>query len=234
VQARSDLATVLGLPGDRIVGVVAPAPLAVPLTALAEPPPLPALLATAQARRPSLAASAAQLQAAASGVEAARAGYYPTLAAQAAYQRSGSALSGSDGVWGDPTRGYTASLQLVLSWNLFEGRRTQAALQRAELGADRVRASTAKTSDTVAQELATARQRVVALSGEAALSAENLDVAEQGLTLARQRLEAGLGTQLEVRDATLKLTQAELSLLQARIDHAVAVADLTRAAGGAL
>ena len=35
-----------------------------------------------------------------------------------------------------------------------------------------------------------------------------------------------------MRDASLKLTQAELSLLEARIDHAVARADLARAAGG--
>jgi outer membrane protein TolC len=67
-----------------------------------------------------------------------------------------------------------------------------------------------------------------------ALSAENLAAAEQGAALARQRLEAGLASQLEVRDASLKLTLAELSLVQARIDHAVAVADLARAAGGAL
>ena len=66
------------------------------------------------------------------------------------------------------------------------------------------------------------------------LNAENLGAAEQGLSLARQRLEAGLASQLEVRDATLKLTQAELSLVQARIDHAVAAADLNRAVGGAL
>ena len=57
-------------------------------------------------------------------------------------------------------------------------------------------------------------------------------MAEQGLALARERLDAGLSTQLELRDASLKLTQAELALVEARIDHAVAIADLARAAGG--
>jgi outer membrane protein len=233
-QARADLATILGQPGDRELAVVPPAPLAVPLGGLVDPPPLPTLLATARTHRPSLAAAEAQLEAARQGVDSARFGYLPTLSAQGSYQRSGSSFGGADGVWGDPTRAYVATAQLLLSWNLFQGRRTEAQLQRAVLGEDRARAGAAKSGDAVAQEIATARQRAVALAGEAVLSAENLGAAEQGLALARQRLEAGLGTQLEVRDATLKLTQAELSLVQARIDHAVAVADLTRAVGGAL
>jgi outer membrane protein TolC len=52
--------------------------------------------------------------------------------------------------------------------------------------------------------------------------------------LAQQRLEAGAATQLEVRDAALKLTQAKLTLVNARIDAIVARADLNRAAGGSL
>jgi outer membrane protein TolC len=75
---------------------------------------------------------------------------------------------------------------------------------------------------------------VVALARQVSLAADNLTASEQSLSLARQRLEAGLASQLEVRDASLKLTQAELSLVQARIDHAVATADLARAVGGAI
>jgi outer membrane protein len=37
-----------------------------------------------------------------------------------------------------------------------------------------------------------------------------------------------------VRDASLKLTQAQLQLVEARVDHAVARADLRRAVGGSL
>jgi outer membrane protein TolC len=75
---------------------------------------------------------------------------------------------------------------------------------------------------------------VAAQARQVALSTDNFAAAEQSLALARQRLEAGLASQLEVRDASLKFTQAELSLVQARIDHAVATADLARAVGGAL
>jgi outer membrane protein TolC len=66
------------------------------------------------------------------------------------------------------------------------------------------------------------------------LSSQNLGLARDALKLATERLEAGLASQLEVRDANLSLAQAELDFVQSRIDHAVAQANLARAVGGAL
>ena len=237
VQARADLALALGLPGDQAVEVVAPATVEGPTRPSGEPPPLEVLMAQARARRPSLAAAQAQIEAADASLSAARFGYWPTLSAQATYQRSGGAAVSSataDGVFADPARAYTATVGLVLSWNLFAGRSTEAGVARAEASSDKVRATAARTIDAVAREVTSGRQTVVALSSQVSLSADNLVAAEQSLALARQRLEAGLASQLEVRDASLKLTQAELSLVQARIDHAVAIADLARAVGGAI
>ena len=51
------------------------------------------------------------------------------------------------------------------------------------------------------------------------------------MRLAQDRFTVGAGTQLEVRDASLKLTQSRLALLNARIDQSVARADLDRAVG---
>lgn len=234
VVARGELARAMGQPGDRTFALVAPAGLEGPALPAGEPPPLEQLLATARRQRPGLAAVAAQLEAADSGLSAARAAYYPTLAAQASYGRSGVEAAGSGGVYGDPSRNYSAYVGLALSWNLFAGRATDAAAARAQAGADRTKATAGRTLDAAAGEVSGARAAVVALTRQVALSAENLAAAEQGLSLARQRLEAGLASQLEVRDAALKLTQAELSLVHARIDHAVAAADLSRAVGGAL
>ena len=121
---------------------------------------------------------------------------------------------------------------MVLAWNLFEGRRTSATVSSAESAARRARASRDRTEQTMVQELADAHATAAARVRQIGLSAENLEVARQALALARERLDAGLATQLELRDASLNLTQAELSLVEARIDHAVALADLARAAGG--
>jgi outer membrane protein TolC len=230
----ADLAVAIGLPGSEVPPVVAPAtvegsPVAPPVL-----PPLDALVQAARSRRPSLAAEAARVEAADAAVRTARAGYLPTLSARASYGRNGQVFSGSDGVFGDPTRQYGASAAVVLSWNLFEGRRTQAGVARAEAQADRARAAATQAGNDVAREVTQARSSAEALARQVGFAAENAATAEQGLALARERLEAGLATQLDVRDASLKLTQAELTLVQARIDHAVAVADLNRAVGGAL
>jgi outer membrane protein TolC len=233
VGARGDLAMALGRPGDRGLSVVAPAALEAPGQGAVEPPPLEALLTTALERRPSLAQAAAQVEAADAGLGAARSGYWPTLAAQASYDRSGRGATGIAGVYDDPTRNHVGYLGVALTWNLFAGRSTEAGVARAEASAERARATAARTRDAVAREVTVARQTLTALAAQVTLSADNLIAAEQSLSLARQRLEAGLASQLEVRDASLKFTQAELSLEQARIDHAVATADLARAVGGA-
>jgi outer membrane protein len=233
-QARSALAQVLGRADPRGVSVVAPASVDGPGLPAGEPPPLDGLLARARATRPAVAAEAARVDVARANVGSAQAGYLPSLSAQASYGRQGAELAGTGGVWADPSRDYQAQAQVVLSWNLFEGRRTFAGVQRASSGLDRARAAEERTVQSVSKEVADAREAVVALARQVTLSSDVLGTAQQALALATERLEAGLANQLDVRDASLKLTQAELSLLESRIDHAVAVADLARAVGGVL
>ena len=233
-RARSDLAVALGRSPASGLSVVAPPNVDTKGVPSGEPPALAGLVETARGRRPSVAAQAALVDAAEAQIGVARADYWPSLAATGSYQRQSDQLGGSGGVYGDLSRQYSATAQVVVSWNLFDGRRTAAAVDRASAGALRARATAAKASDAVAREVTDARASVVALARQIAIAAENLEAATQGLALARERLAAGLATQLELRDVSLKLTQAELSLVQTRIDHAVAVADLNRATGGAL
>jgi outer membrane protein TolC len=234
VEARTALAEALGRTDAGIIAVP-PAALDGPIPSTAEPPPVSDLLAMARARRPTVAAQSALVQAADSAVSSARGDWYPSLSAEASYSRREETLAyrpGEPGVFGDPTRDYTASAQLVLSVNVFEGRLTLANVRRAQASAVRARATQARTELQVAKEIAHARASVTALARQVAIAAEGLSLADQGLALARQRLDAGLASQLEIRDASLKLGQAELSLVQTRIDHAVARANLARAVGG--
>ncbi|HXN41868.1 MAG TPA: TolC family protein, partial [Myxococcaceae bacterium] len=64
------------------------------------------------------------------------------------------------------------------------------------------------------------------------IAGDNRKAAADGLVLAQERFNAGLANTLEVRDAQLKLTQADLSLLQSRIDLEVAREALARTMGG--
>jgi outer membrane protein TolC len=74
----------------------------------------------------------------------------------------------------------------------------------------------------------------VTLSRSSELAAESLKAAEENVRLAEKRFDAGTATQLEIRDALLRLTQSQLALLQARVDAVIARADLNRAVGGTL
>ncbi len=233
-QARSSLAQALGWLEPEALEVVAPAELDAPPAPAQEPPPLDLLLARARERRPALATELARVAAARAGIGLARAGDYPSVQLQATYQRQGSQLGGRDGVYGDPRRSYLATGQVVLSWNLFDGLGTRAAVRKAEAGLARAEAQAQRSGENVAEEVTGARAAVVGLARQVELGADNLELARNALKLATERFAAGLATQLEERDASLKLSQAELTLMESRIDHAVARADLVRAVGGAL
>ena len=234
-QSRADLSIALGRSAEAALSVVPPAPVAGPgLPGAGEPPPEEALMERARKSRPLLASRAEASRAADLGVSVAKGAWWPVIGAQASYSRQGPILTGSDGVYGDPSRQYVANAQIYLQWNLFQGRKTLTDQESAEIQARRARVLAEQAEQQVSAEIARARASLLALSRSAALALESLSAAEQGVALARQRLEVGAANQLEVRDASLKLTQAKLSLVNARVDTVVARADLSRAIGGAL
>jgi outer membrane protein TolC len=235
LRARTDLAVSLGRDADPDLEVVAPAGIAGPgLPSLEEPAPLAVLLERARRARPLVAARRSAVASADSQVSLARGGFWPVLGLQGSYQRAGPYLGGSYGVFGAPDHQYVATGQVTLSWSLFQGRETLAAEQRAEVQARRARVEAGQAEQQVSAEIARARSAVLTLSRSAALAQDSLASAQQGLELARDRLEAGVASQLEVRDATQKLAEAKLALVSALVDHAVARADLNRALGGSL
>lgn len=235
VRARADLSAALGRDADPDLSVAAPPDLGGPgPPPLDEPPPMDVLLSRARKARPLLAAREESVAAAEHEVSRSRGGFWPVLGVEGTYQRQSTELVGSSGVFGDPTRQYLALARLTLTWNLFQGRETLAAEQRAGVQARRARAEAAQAEQQVSVEIARARSSVVALARTVSLAQDNLTAAEQGLALARDRLDAGAASQLEVRDATLKLAEAKLALVSGLVDHAVARADLKRALGGAL
>ena len=233
--AGADLASILGREATRPIAVVPPASVAGPVRPAALEPPAPEeLLALARRERPLLAARAESVRAAEAAESVARGGWYPVVGAQASYNRQGPTFSGSEGVYGDPTQQYTATAQIVVQWNLFNGRQTLADEERAAIARRRSLTQAEQAEQQVSAEIARARANLVSLGRSAILAEGNLRAAEQGVSLASDRLEAGLASQLEMRDASLKLTQARLDLLDARIDEVVARADLNRAVGGQL
>lgn len=231
-DARVALSLALGRGADPGLEVVPPA--ALDRTAFSEPPPQESLVDLARRTRPVLAADAQRILAAGQEVRAAHSGYWPSVSANASYGRQSPWLTGTYGVYGDLSQQYGVNLGVTLTWNLFEGRLTSAAVQRANVSERRAQLQAEQALLQVTGQIARSRSSYVTLSASALLAEENLKAAEESLKLAERRYDAGAGTQVEVRDALQNLTRSQLTLLTARIDAIIARADLNRAVGGAL
>ena len=75
------------------------------------------------------------------------------------------------------------------------------------------------------------RDKMAAAYEQQASNREGIHQAEKGRMIARKRYEVGLGTILELNDAEVALTQAELAYRQAIYDYLTARADLDKALG---
>ncbi|HTP49633.1 MAG TPA: TolC family protein [Anaeromyxobacteraceae bacterium] len=231
-DARVALSTAIGRDADPEMRVV-------PSGALEEqdswePPPQGELVELAKRMRPLLAADRERVAAAGQEVRAAQGGYWPAVSAQVSYARQSPWLTGTYGVYGDLSQQYAVTAGITVNWNLFEGRATSAAVQRANVSEERARLQAEQALQQVTGDIARARSSYVVLARSASLAAESLRAAEENLRLAKTRFEAGAATQLEITDALLKLTQSQLALLQVRVDTVIARSDLNRAVGGAL
>lgn len=178
--------------------------------------------------RPGLLALRKQTQSAEQAAAIARGDYYPALTASVLYQRG----QGSFGtVVSSPFDNFNATGAINLSWNLFNGRATSIGVQKAELAGSQARVQLLRSERAVTEETERAvRNQAVGLEAlELAQQAQS--AAQEGLLLAQERFKAGAGTNLEIRDAQLKLTGAELSLLSNQVDLQLARVDLQAAVG---
>lgn len=223
-QARLALLQWLGR-RDADVEAVVPA-------GLDEPGARPAageLVERARQQRPLLRALEAQVRAGDLGVDVARADYWPRLAASAGYTRQSPA---ADPFFTDPAKQNALNLGVNLSWDLFSGFQHEATLERAR--AD-VAQSRAQEQQAIVDLEAEIRRAVEALAAELdvlVIAERNLAQAKEQVTLEEERFNAGAGSSLEVRNAQIKYTQAQLAVLQGRADVATARAAVSRAVGG--
>ncbi|MBZ4420823.1 TolC family protein [Myxococcus sp. RHSTA-1-4] len=225
VTDQTNLASWLARPGTEPLLAVDPGVLT------QEPAPAPAMdtaLAQARERRPLLAARQLQVRSAELGRAIARADYIPRLTAQGIYSRQGPA---ADVVFTEPRLQNTFTAGINLTWNLFNGFATAANTRRAEANIRRAQLVLEQAARDIEADVRRSHRSLEAQIEAARLAAANLEAAVQGLKLAEERFRAGAGSTLEVRDAQLSLTQAELNLLENRIDVEIARFTLMRAMG---
>jgi outer membrane protein TolC len=157
-----------------------------------------------------------------------RSEYYPTIAAFGNYQyqaaKNNLAISTNDFI-------KSSTVGISLTMNLFKGFQTNARVEQAKLDKQKSieQLSAFETGlrtgvHSFVMQLEQAQKRVES-------QGRTVEQAERGYKIASTRFMNGAGTQLEVNDAQLALTQAKVNRMQAIYDYLVSSADLEQALG---
>lgn len=182
----------------------------------------------ARRRRPLLQVLEAQVRAAEQAVAVARADYLPSVSASLAAGRTAPLPAP---FFLEPGRQNYLNGGVSFRWNVFAGRSTDAAVRAAEASVRTAQLNLEQARREVEADVRRALAAYTAQREAAAVAAQSRAFAEEALEVARGRFSGGEGATLDVRDAQLKLAQAELQLLETRIDAAIARANLERIIG---
>ncbi len=160
--------------------------------------------------------------------QAERAQYLPFLSAFGNYQYQAAkntlALTKDDLI-------SSSQIGLTLSFNLFRGFQTNARVEQAQIEVrkteeqiDNLETTLLTASRSVVLRLRQTQQRIEAQE-------RTVEQASRGWEIANRRYLEGLGTQLEVKDALLALSQARLNKIQAVYDYLIAASDFDQIMG---
>jgi len=224
--ARTDLATAIGVDPDQPLTVTEPPHL---MDEPAQPPPAKDAVARALETRPSLKAANLTLESNRKAASAASGDYWPAVSLAATYTRN---TVSADPFFSKLNHNATLYGSVNLSWNVFNGLATTATVRKAEIAALMSENDLASARRGVAADVEKAVAQLATARAQVRVAQQAQQTATEGLRLAKTRQEVGVGTQLEVRDAELKLTQAQLSVVGSLVDGREAEAALRRAEGG--
>jgi outer membrane protein len=184
---------------------------------------LSAAVAQALASRPFLAVQRATILSEEQQVRVARGGYLPTVSLVSGYdarnETGARSTSDAQDSWYAGVEG---------QWRIFDGFETRGKVKQALA---RLETARINYEDSVRQVELEVQQAVSSLQEAEELiesQRKNVEQATEALRLARERLSAGAGTQLEVLDARVALTRAQVTEVEARYRYNQALANLDR------
>ncbi len=123
------------------------------------------------------------------------------------------------------------SVGLQLSWNLFSGFQRTSRLQQAEIERKRARLQRERLRRAVTVEVRSAIRDLEDARERIASQETNVRRAEQNYDHVSKRVNEGVASQVELREASDQLDQSRLNYLQAVHDYLVARSDLETALG---
>jgi outer membrane protein TolC len=160
-------------------------------------------------------------------IQIARAGDKPTLSLFANYFGTSPEYfmaSSNDLRWN-----WVAGVNLSLP--LFSGFETRGRIAKSQADYAGAKAQLLDVEQQVRLETRQAFLHIKEAEAQVASQVQNVRQAERVLRIARQRYDQGLGTQLEVTDSQVALTQARVNEISALYRHELALAELERAVG---
>ena len=216
-SSRFELETLLG--GPPVEGPYALAD--VPTQTAAEVMDIESLVQDAMNRRAEIAGLKELIKAAQALLKSSKAGYWPTITAQAG------------GGWENtefPLQDYW-QVGVNLSWPLFTGFRTQGKIAESRAELDKLTARLRQYELQILNEVSVAYLGLNTTIEAIATSEFAVIQAQENLDLADGRYRNGVGNAIEFSDAELSLTQAKSNLVQAAYQYHQQVAELDYAVG---
>ncbi len=158
----------------------------------------------------------------------AKSAFLPNLSAYFFYQRR---VPRFKGLYDDFDREYNWYLGISLSWNLFNGFNDYINVQKAELNLRYAREQYEYQILNLKSKVSTLYTNLKALEEIIQVNRTNLLSAKEDYRLAQERYRLGSGTLIELRDAQVKLANAEQILVTAEFNAYLTYAELQQALG---
>jgi outer membrane protein TolC len=217
--AQVILARTLGIPADRQYATDEPLPVTGSLDVTPIKYDLSTALATARANRPSLKAERSNILAGVENVSVAKAGYQPTVSADAGLEVEENPVSNN---MRNTVNGWYFGVSA--SWNIFDGGATYGKVKSAQAQLEETKVTFDDAVRQVELDVSTAVDNLRQAQVTIVAGKTGVDVSLESLRLANERLAAGTGTQLDALNAQNQLTTARSTYFQAQFQYISAVA----------
>ena len=123
------------------------------------------------------------------------------------------------------------NLGFALNIPIFDGLATRAAVKQAESGLKQTQLGRLQMTDAIELEVRSAYLNLLEAKTLIDVQKETVEQAQESVRIANLRYENGMITSVELTDAQLALSQAEVNRLQSLHDYAVGLARLEKAIG---
>ncbi len=179
-------------------------------------------LAQAYQNRPDIRSSKVALNISEIKLRQAKAGYWPTFTLGAAFSKSGDEFKLDN----DQTRLFAGvEIPIFSAFKVYNG------VKSARINLTAAQNSDRSLANDVYLEVQNAFVRLNEAAESIPVAKSNVDKAKENMGLAQGRYNEGIGDMISLKDAQVAYTDSELSLLTARYDYAVALAELKQAMG---